>query len=137
LERFTGHLSVRRKGHFEFSSGQAYGSKGLAGEEGGANLCRRHRLGSQSRGGPGKHFGKDKQCKPQHTNCPSIAARGAKTAQSRTQSENQTLRWGLPFFSHQNRMTPTTAIYKILSFMRFSPLPASLAPQFAVSQCEA
>lgn len=121
LERFAGHLSVRRKGHFEFGSGQAYRSKGLAGEEGRTNLCRRHRLSSEGRGISEKQFGKDEQGKPQHANCPSIAARDIKTAQSRTQSKRQILRWGLPFFSHQNRMTPTTAIYKILSFMRFLP----------------
>jgi len=43
-ERLTGHLSVRRKGHFEFRAGRRSRREGLAGEEGRLNVPRRHRF---------------------------------------------------------------------------------------------
>ena len=46
LNRLARYLAVRRKSHFEFSSGRAHGRKRLPGEESGPDLRRRHRLGS-------------------------------------------------------------------------------------------
>ena len=43
--RFTGDISVRRKGHSEFGAGWRCGREGLTREEGSPNLARRHRLG--------------------------------------------------------------------------------------------
>jgi len=52
LERFATDLSVRRKGHFKFSSGRACGGERLSVKEGSPNLCRGHRLGGYCRGTP-------------------------------------------------------------------------------------
>ena len=65
-KRFTGHLSVRRKGHFEFSAGRRSGRESLAREEGCLNLARRHRLCSKSNGRCDERCSKCEPIKAQH-----------------------------------------------------------------------
>src|SRR3974390_257008 len=44
LKRFSGHLSIRRKDHFEFSAGRRCGREGLACKECCLDVARRHGL---------------------------------------------------------------------------------------------
>jgi len=73
LERFTGHLSTRRKGHFEFSARRRCGHEGLAHEEVCLNLARRHGLGGQSGACYEERHSKSKPTKAQHGKVPFLS----------------------------------------------------------------
>src|SRR6516165_3096404 len=65
-KRFTGHLSVRRKGHFEFGAGRRSGRESLAREEGCLNLARRHGVCSENDACCDEHYCKSNPTKARH-----------------------------------------------------------------------
>ena len=69
-KRFTGHLSVRRKSHLEFSAGRRSGREGLAREEGCLNLARRHVVCSKDGACCDERHCKSKPTKAQHGEVP-------------------------------------------------------------------
>ena len=69
-KRFTGHLSVRRKGHFEFGAGKRSGREGLAREEGCLNLARRHGVCGKNGACRDERYCKSKPPKARHAEVP-------------------------------------------------------------------
>jgi len=65
-KRLTGHLSVRRKDHFEFGAGRRSGREGLAVEEGCLNLARRLGICSKTDACCDDRYCKSKPTEAQH-----------------------------------------------------------------------
>ena len=84
LKKFTGHFSIWRKDHFEFSAGKRCGREGLAREEGCLNLAWRHGLRGYNGARSEEHYCKSEQTYAQHGKTPLPKRSGSSLSRSRS-----------------------------------------------------